>query len=163
MKIFAAALILLLCSASLATAQVGTEPLAWAPEHRSLADGLSTGILAADAGAAAFQAIKDWRAGEHKTAWRLACSGGLAFGTATALKYAIHEDRPNGVDARSFPSGHSALASALSGWNFTVGVPAAALVGILRVNANWHHLYKDVMPGWAIGAGAQAACSALIR
>src|SRR4029079_17271566 len=102
-------------------------------------------------------------AGEHRTAWRALCSGGMAFGAAEGLKALIHEDRPNGFDNKSFPSQHAAISAALSGWNFTFGVPVAAFVGILRSNANWHHLYKDVMPGWAIGAGAQSACAALIR
>jgi membrane-associated phospholipid phosphatase len=153
----------LLFMAHAASAQVGTEPLAWAPDNRPTADAISTIGVIGQSSASAISAYKAWKAGDHRPMWRTLCSGGLGGGTAFVLKSLIREERPNGVDDHSFPSGHSAVAAALSGWNFTVGVPLAALVGILRVNANWHHLYKDVMPGWAIGAGAQVACSALIR
>lgn len=154
--------LLLLCASS-ASAQTGTEPLAWNPSNRPTADAISNIAVGGQAFAAGLKSYKDWKVGEHKTAWRMACSAGMAIGASEGLKALIHEDRPNGFDRKSFPSGHSALAASLSGWNFTFGVPLAAFTGILRVNANWHHLYKDVMPGWAIGAGAQAACSALIR
>lgn len=158
---FATAFVLL-CTVS-ASAQVGTEPLAWQTEHRDLADKLSTALLDGQEAAAAIQSIKAWRDGDRKPAFRNGCSAALALTTVGILKTVIHEDRPNGIDNKSFPSGHSAATAALTGWNFTFGVPISVATGLLRVNANWHHLYKDVFPGWGIGAVSQFACSKLIR
>lgn len=145
-----------------AFAQIGTEPMAWSEANRQTAYTISNWTLGAQVGASSFVAVKDWREGNHKTAYRTACSIGVAIGVATPLKYLVHEPRPNGLDNQSWPSGHAASSAALSGWNFTFGIPLAAMTGILRVNANYHHT-KDVVSGWAIGAGAQALCSALIR
>lgn len=87
---------------------------------------------------------------------------GLALGRTVAvsygLKYAVQEERPNGDDNRSFPSGHTAVTFAGAefirkhyGWGY--GVPAyaaAAFVGWSRVatDDHWGH---DVAAGAAIG------------
>jgi membrane-associated phospholipid phosphatase len=87
---------------------------------------------------------------------------GLALGRTIAvsygLKYAVQEERPNGEDNRSFPSGHTAVTFAGAefirkhyGWGY--GVPAyaaATFVGWSRVatDDHWGH---DVAVGAAIG------------
>jgi membrane-associated phospholipid phosphatase len=79
--------------------------------------------------------------------------------TATmALKYSVHERRPDGGDNRSFPSAHSSVAFTSAeylrkryGWEY--GIPAYALAGFVassRVAADKHHVH-DVLAGAAIG------------
>jgi hypothetical protein len=159
----AAALILTLLLPATASAQVGTEPLAWAPEHRALADALGTIAVSGQATGAAVTSWRAWRAGDHKPAFRVGCSIGLAMLTTESLKRLVHEVRPDGTDDKSWPSGHSAAGAALSGWNFSIGFPLGAFIGLSRVNANRHHLVKDVLPGLAFGAASQAVCSAVFR
>ena len=75
-----------------------------------------------------------------------------------ALKQTIHEERPDGSDDKSFPSGHTSVSFAAaatiykrSGWQ--VGIPAhlvAAFVGVARVRARKHFTH-DVIAGAAIG------------
>ncbi len=151
---------ILLFSATV-SAQVGTEPLAWAPEHRKLADALGTGAVIGQIGA---NALTSWRSTDRKHAFLVqGCSLGVAFGVSQLLKSTIREERPNGVDLQSFPSMHTALGTAATWKRFEFSVPVAAFVGLSRSAANWHHLWPDVAAGWAIGAGAQLACRALIR
>ncbi len=84
-------------------------------------------------------------------------SAALSMGMTYALKFAIHETRPNGGD-QSFPSGHATLAFTSAefirkryGWEF--GLPAYALatfVAYSRIEARQHHPI-DVIGGAAIG------------
>lgn len=150
------ALLLVLLLPALAGAQIGTEPLAWQPQHRHTADLLGTVAVYGQVGA---DTLTAFRSPDRKSALlREGCRLGLAVGVSQGLKWAIPEWRPNGVDQQSFPSMHSAVAAASSGWRYEFGVPIAAFVGLSRANANWHHLWPDVAAGWAIGALAQAVC-----
>ncbi len=75
-----------------------------------------------------------------------------------ALKYSVSEERPNGADSHSFPSGHASVSFAGAefirkeyGWAW--GVPAylaAGFVGYSRVKAKDHYTW-DVATGAAIG------------
>jgi len=75
-----------------------------------------------------------------------------------ALKRTIHEERPDGSDDKSFPSGHTSTSFAAAatiykrdGWQ--IGIPAhlvAAFVGVARVKAH-KHFTRDVIAGAAIG------------
>jgi membrane-associated phospholipid phosphatase len=75
-----------------------------------------------------------------------------------ALKYSVGEERPNGKDDHSFPSGHTAVTFAGAefvrkeyGWWW--GVPAytlASFVGYSRVKSQ-NHYTADVLAGVAIG------------
>ena len=88
----------------------------------------------------------------------------LALGVTAAItggfKLATHEQRPDGSDDNSFPSGHTSISFAAAagleqryGWE--LGVPAhllAAFVGLARVKAEKHYVH-DVLVGAAIGEG----------
>jgi membrane-associated phospholipid phosphatase len=86
---------------------------------------------------------------------------GSTYAVTTLLKHTINEERPDGSDDKSFPSGHtsSSFAAAATlhkrhGWK--VGVPAhavAAFVGVARVKADKHFVH-DVLVGAAIGEAA---------
>ena len=87
---------------------------------------------------------------------------GTAFCVMTALagslKYTIHEERPDGTDNKSFPSGHAARAfmgAELVRMEYGTGLGIAAYgtaigVGCLRVY-NDRHWWQDVAAGAAIG------------
>ena len=95
----------------------------------------------------------DWRGAEQA-----GLSVGAAFATTEGLKQLIPEQRPDGSDYKSFPSGHTSVSFAAAatlekryGWQ--VGVPAhvvAAFVGVSRVEAK-KHFVGDVLVGAAIG------------
>jgi membrane-associated phospholipid phosphatase len=98
----------------------------------------------------------DWK-GTKEAAFSL---GATALVT-TALKETISEERPDGSDDKSFPSGHTSISFAAAatlykrdGWE--VGLPAhlvAAFVGVARVKADKHFVH-DVIAGAAIGEAA---------
>ena len=81
--------------------------------------------------------------------------------TTTALKETISEERPDGSDDKSFPSGHTSISFAAAatlhkrnGWQ--VGIPAhlvAGFVGLARVKAKKHFTH-DVLAGAVIGEAA---------
>lgn len=87
---------------------------------------------------------------------QLAATWVVSTGVTYGLKYAIDKERPNG-GKHSFPSGHmtNAMAGASYlhyryGWEY--GLPAyaaAALVGVSRVEGNFHR-WEDVLAGAAI-------------
>jgi membrane-associated phospholipid phosphatase len=80
------------------------------------------------------------------------------------LKFATQRARPDGSNAQSFPSGHTASAFATAtvlerhfGWR--AGLPAygfAAYVGLARMSANKHHM-SDVIMGAALGIASARA------
>jgi len=151
-----------------AQAQVGTEPTAWAPEHRALAGRLGDAAVVGQAAGAGWTAYQAWRAGDHKVAYRTGCSLLVALATTETTKRLTHEWRPDGSDQLSQPSGHSAALAALSGWNYSFGISIGVFGGLSRANANKHHLWNkqllsDIPLGWGIGALSQAGCRALIR
>jgi hypothetical protein len=77
------------------------------------------------------------------------------------VKFATHRTRPDGSNAQSFPSGHTASAFATAtvlnrhfGWKAAIPAYAfAGYVGASRTSANKHHL-SDVLMGAAVGISA---------
>ncbi|HZP13459.1 MAG TPA: phosphatase PAP2 family protein [Nevskiaceae bacterium] len=83
---------------------------------------------------------------------------GRTIAITYALKYSVHEERPNDEDSHSFPSGHAAVTFAGAefirkeyGWSW--GIPAyvaSTFVAFSRVNAREHYTW-DVISGATIG------------
>lgn len=88
--------------------------------------------------------------------------------TVTVLKRLVGEERPNGGDNLSFPSGHTATAFAFAGvvgieheWYWALPAYAiAGIVGASRINDNAHYLH-DVVAGAALGLGYAYGLKAL--
>jgi hypothetical protein len=82
----------------------------------------------------------------------------LSAGLAVAAKSAVHRERPNGENDRSFYSGHTSNAFAWAAvidryYGRRASIPAytfAALIGMSRIEKNKHYL-TDVTAGAAIG------------
>ncbi len=74
------------------------------------------------------------------------------------IKFATHRERPDGSNAQSFPSGHSAVTFAAAtvilrhlGWkNAVLGYTIASYVAASRLHDNRHYL-SDVIFGAAVG------------
>jgi membrane-associated phospholipid phosphatase len=129
---------------------------AWASRHSW--DNASTigrdGLVAAAFGVPAVQG--DWT-GVGQAALSLGSTELLTYG----LKSAIHEERPDNSNDKSFPSGHTSISFAAAatlekryGWK--AGLPAhivAAFVGVARVKADKHFVH-DAIAGAAIGEAA---------
>jgi hypothetical protein len=90
-----------------------------------------------------------------------ALSNMIVFSSVYATKNLAHEQRPDGSDYYSFPSGHTATAFAaaefmrmeykdVSPWYGIAGYTAAAATGYLRMYNNKHWL-GDVVAGAGIG------------
>lgn len=108
-------------------------------------------LVAAALGGSAFG--NDWQGARQAT-----FSIGTTALATEALKQAFPEQRPDGSDDKSFPSGHTSISFASAGYlhqryGWQVGLPAtavAAFVGFARVEADKHHWY-DVVAGAAVG------------
>ena len=82
------------------------------------------------------------------------------FATTHTLKYTVNEERPNGSDTKSFPSGHTSAsfqgaAFIHARYGFTYAIPAylgASFVAYSRVYADKHYTH-DVLAGALIGTG----------
>jgi len=91
----------------------------------------------------------------------------------TSLKYAVHEQRPDGSDFHSFPSGHTTTAfggamflyeeykNSSHHWIAYTGFPVAAATAALRLYNN-KHWYSDVAVGAALGMLCTEASYAIL-
>ncbi|SFV34886.1 PAP2 superfamily protein [Thermoflavifilum thermophilum] len=91
----------------------------------------------------------------------------------TSLKYAVHEQRPDGSDFHSFPSGHTTTAfggamflyeeykNSPHHWVAYTGFPVAATTAALRLYNN-RHWYSDVAVGAALGILCTEASYAIL-
>jgi membrane-associated phospholipid phosphatase len=112
------------------------------------------GLVVAALGAPVVQG--DWEGGKEAV-----FSIGAAYAVTRGLKWAIHEERPDGSGDDSFPSLHASTSFAAAatlqrryGWK--VGIPAhavATFVAVARVKADKHFTH-DVIIGAAIGEAA---------
>ncbi|WP_025562874.1 phosphatase PAP2 family protein [Psychromonas sp. SP041] len=111
-----------------------------------------------------FAATYSLAKGDMEGFWQ-AAEGAVYTSLVThALKATVDEERPNGADYDSFPSGHTSAAmqgaaflTMRYGWE--IGVPAtavAAFVGYTRVEGDYHYTH-DVLAGTAIAWGVQYA------
>jgi len=152
-KFFLPALLIAFCNDAHA-ASINTTPLTSTQKN---IETLGTGVaIALPLTAAGLTLYKD----DVMGAAQLTVETILTVGTAYALKNIVHEERPNGSDDQSFPSGTSALASSGSsflwgryGWEY--GLPAFALsqfVSYSRVQAREHHWY-DTLASSGMAAG----------
>lgn len=88
------------------------------------------------------------------TAKREAFKVGLAIGISEALKAVIHRQRPDGSDFKDFPSEHTAIAFASSGWSVSWGYSLAIGTGVERRTANKHD-WTGILGGAAVGYGSK--------
>ena len=99
--------------------------------------------------------------GDWEGAKQAAFSIGATYVLTRGLKHVIEEERPDGSNDKSFPSGHTSQSFAAAATihkrhGREVGLPAhavAAFVGVARVKADKHFVY-DVIAGAAIGEAA---------
>lgn len=149
-------ILLVLLLATPAAAQE-TQPSAWAPEHRGLANGISWATVTTNV------ALDSWHAFEHPTTTRkhaILCTlgrYGITSVAAHTTKMLVHRTRPDGSDNRSFYSGHTAFAFVSSGWRWEIGIPLAIGTGYHRAAANKHY-WTDIGVGAAVGLLTQKVC-----
>lgn len=143
-------LLIVLLAAPVAAQDTAT---AWTPEHRSIADGLSTALVGLQIGA---DVLKAWRAPQRREA--VLCkllTIGASVGVAEVMKHAVNKTRPDGSDTRSFPSEHTMLATSsrqTHGWALAASVSMAFSTAYFRTAADKHDTV-DVSAGAAIGEG----------
>lgn len=129
-------------------------PAAASDEGWNTASDVGRGVLVAAAlGVPAIEG--DWAGGVQAGGSML-----LASGASYGLKRIFPQDRPDGSDRHSFPSGHASVSFAAAatlenrhGWK--AGVPAfivATFVSVARVEARKHQ-WHDVVAGAALGTG----------
>jgi membrane-associated phospholipid phosphatase len=84
-----------------------------------------------------------------------------SIASAEMIKHIIPEDRPDHSDNKSFPSEHSWLAAANTGWSYKIGwtITFGTMGG--RVLANKHHPH-DTLLGALAGTGVQSIVSLLL-
>lgn len=79
---------------------------------------------------------------------------GLAIGISEVLKLVIHRQRPDLSDYKDFPSEHTAIAFASSGWSVSWGYSLAIGTGVERHTAGKHD-WVGVLGGVAVGEGSK--------
>lgn len=139
----------LVCALSL-TSALAAQP-AVADTWTTIADVGRAGLVGTAFVAAAAQ--EDWD-GVLQAGYSI----GFTAGATYMLKEVFPEERPNGKDNDSFPSGHTSISFASAGfihqrYGWQYGLPAyaiAATVGVARVESDHHHWY-DVVAGAALG------------
>ena len=96
---------------------------------------------------------------EKERGWRSLEAVGGSLLVGQALKHTIPEERPDGKDKTSFPSGHTAysfaiatIASAFARKQALFWYSAAFLIGLVRVRLRRHHWW-DVLSGALLGMG----------
>jgi membrane-associated phospholipid phosphatase len=138
----------ILCLTFATCAYAEEQPAAWS-KGRAIADWTSTGLVGAQLAADGWTSRHEWP--------HFACRVGLTVGAAELVKHTVPRQRPDGSDAMSFYSEHTALATVSSGWRLQVGIPVAIGSGYLRMAAGRHYA-SDVAFGALAGVLAQKVC-----
>jgi len=149
---------LCICASALlllaAPASAEQQPAAWA-SHRPLADWISTGFVV---GQASMETWTNLHAPHRRQA--LLCQGlrtAIVVGAAEASKALVSRTRPDGSDAKSFFSEHTALTAVHSGWSFQIGIPITFGAGYGRAAAAKHY-WSDIAVGAVTGFLARTVC-----
>lgn len=143
----------------LAICCLGAAPGAMAGDAQTW-DNVSTGLVLGLGGAAV---AATWSHSDNEGLKQGLKTAGATLLAVEVLKVLVQEERPDGSDNKSFPSGHTALAFAAAtyfdkryGHEYRQYVPVmyglAALTGVARVQADKHYV-QDVLAGAAIGWG----------
>lgn len=112
------------------------------------ADWVSTGLVGVNVVAEGVYSIK------HHCITKFIFKNGLSVLSAEGLKLAVHEERPNHQDHKSWPSEHSWLAGMNTGWNYKLSWTIAFGAGTGRVIGDFHNPW-DVASGLLIGGALE--------
>lgn len=128
-------------------------PLRWRT-HEAIPARITDALVPVQIGRAVVEA---WRAPDRRHALGcVALRNVLAIAASEALKRAIGRRRPDGRDALSFPSGHTATAAVNTARGWSAGLTVGVALGR---QAAGRHYATDVAGGLFIGALAQRACT----
>jgi membrane-associated phospholipid phosphatase len=117
-------------------------------DERKVADIISYGTVAAQL---TFNTIYNWHEPDRKKAIVMEVTKTFfTIAASETLKQFIHEERPDKSDSLSFPSEHSAIASANMGYSYRVGFSLTFTTMAGRVIAKKHHWW-DTVAGAGIG------------
>lgn len=139
-------------AATSAAAQEPT-PLRWGA-HEQIPSRISDVLVGTNL---ALDGWHSFRAEDHAERWAYVCRVGVAFGVGEVIKRLVARERPNGHDAGSFPSQHTAVSVATSGYRRPVGPSIAVAVAWGRQAGGWHY-GSDVAVGAGIGLLARKVC-----
>lgn len=129
-------------------------PFRWS-SHENVPNQISNGLVA---GQLVAQVVDDFRAADRKRALLgTGCAVGVSLAATEGLKRLIHRERPNGVDHKSFPSMHTAVAASSAWYYPPVGASITLGVGWGRMASGWH-FGSDVAVGASIGIIAGKVC-----
>lgn len=150
----AVALVLLLATPVLAEEPT---PLRW-PTYEAVPSRISDALVGANLVLDGWTSFRDEDGSEK---WAYLCRVGLVAGTTEVLKRLIGRERPNGRDAYSSPSAHTAFATTSAGWRSTWGASFAFTVAWGRMAGGWHYA-TDTAFGAGIGWAARRLCDEVI-
>ena len=148
----AAILALVLCVAPVRAEE--PTPLRW-PSHAAIPARISDAAVAANLALDGWHAFRAEDRTEALTA--MGCRLAVTAFTSELLKRLVSRTRPNGQDALSFPSMHTALASASAGYQRPWGASLALTVGWGRQAGGFHYA-SDVAVGAGLGWLSRKVC-----
>jgi len=126
-------------------------PFQWAT-HQQVPARISDAALGVNLGLDAWQSFYKTDA---RARWGFACRLGLTMGIAELTKRLVHRERPNGSDAMSFFSEHTALATTAA--HSSLSASLAVTVGWGRMSGG-KHFASDVAVGAGVGLFTRKVC-----
>ena len=148
MKLYACALIAALCLLVATPARAQSSPTTAQTVNALVSDGtLAANVL--------MTVLQDFKAPDKSCAFKQsALQVGLAIGISEVLKAVVRRQRPDLSDYRDFPSEHTAIAFASSGWSVYYGYSLAIGTGVERRTSDRHD-WTGVIAGAAVGEGSK--------